>query len=160
MLHVPSDHIWRPDIVLYNKWVHQLRFISDFHYYRCRLIFWYNIYIYIYIYIHIVVVQHATVRERESERERERKRERHEMEGASTAFHTVCVSMRDANIETRFLFTVSRNDFNQAPSRHLLPFRIDWNDHDSCIIHGCLRSLRSRRTRFCFFAQIQIWCHD
>lgn len=20
MLHVPSDHIWRPDIVLYNKW--------------------------------------------------------------------------------------------------------------------------------------------
>lgn len=21
MLHVPSDHIWRPDIVLYNKWV-------------------------------------------------------------------------------------------------------------------------------------------
>lgn len=23
MLHVPSDHIWRPDIVLYNKWVLQ-----------------------------------------------------------------------------------------------------------------------------------------
>lgn len=22
MLHVPSDHIWRPDIVLYNKLVH------------------------------------------------------------------------------------------------------------------------------------------
>jgi Neurotransmitter-gated ion-channel ligand binding domain len=22
MLHVPSDHIWRPDIVLYNKYVY------------------------------------------------------------------------------------------------------------------------------------------
>lgn len=27
MLHVPSDHIWRPDIVLYNKW-DQIMFIS------------------------------------------------------------------------------------------------------------------------------------
>jgi hypothetical protein len=23
MLHVPSDHIWRPDIVLYNKYVYK-----------------------------------------------------------------------------------------------------------------------------------------
>ena len=30
MLHVPSDHIWRPDIVLYNKWVFYAALSSSF----------------------------------------------------------------------------------------------------------------------------------
>lgn len=55
MLHVPSDHIWRPDIVLYNKWV-------------CLPFSLFNILItssivphYIH-FIHIVVAQHAAKR--------------------------------------------------------------------------------------------------
>ena len=28
-LHVPSTHIWLPDIVLYNKYVHKFSFVKD-----------------------------------------------------------------------------------------------------------------------------------
>lgn len=93
MLHVPSDHIWRPDIVLYNKWVHQQRLVSDFNY--GYTLIWY---------IHIVVAQHAAERERGGERKREKEGERERERHWGSSEHTFdtwwfCVLMRDANCD-------------------------------------------------------------